>query len=96
MVRISSLTKEGIPDLWDTIKTYKDGVQECGEFEQRRQKQHTIWMWNYVRDHIMDLFTHHRAVRDVMAEVENKVATGECTPGQGADKLLKRFMRESS
>ncbi|KAL4230522.1 hypothetical protein ACF0H5_010904 [Mactra antiquata] len=93
VVRISSLTKEGIPELWESIQTYNISVLQAGEFWRKRQKQHKIWMWNYVKDHIMDLFVKHSEVREKINDTEDKVARGEVTPGQGADMLLKEFVK---
>ncbi|XP_052796687.1 methylmalonic aciduria type A protein, mitochondrial-like [Mya arenaria] len=94
VLRISSLTREGIPELWSDMTKYKTSVQMAGEFTRKREKQHKIWMWNYVRDHIMDLFLKHPSVREVVSEVEEKVASGETTPGKGADILLHRFVKD--
>jgi len=94
VVRISSLTKEGIPELWTDMTKFKSSVQMAGEFTQKREKQHTIWMWNYIRDHIMDLFLKHGGVREIISEVEGRVASGDITPGKGADILLHKFVKE--
>lgn len=94
VLRISSLTKEGIPELWKEMLHFKTSVQEVGEFIRKREHQHKVWMWNYIRDHIMELFTKHPSVREVIPGVEKKVATGEATPGQGADTLLRKFVRD--
>lgn len=94
VLRISSLTKEGVPDLWENMLKFNTTVLEAGEFWQKRQKQHKIWMWNYVKDHIMDLFTKHSGVREIITNIEGTVERGEVTPGQGADLLLREFVKE--
>lgn len=95
VLRISSLTKEGVPELWQMIQQFRQAVSECGELLKKRQHQHQIWMWNYIRDHIMELFMKHPPVRSDIDDVEAKVAKGLMTPGQGADILLHKFMKES-
>lgn len=96
VLRISSLTKEGIPDLWMTMESYKTSVLQAGEFWHKRKKQHKIWMWNYIKDHIMDLFKKHPAVGNIIEEVEEKVERGQVTPGQGADLLLEVFIKDET
>ena len=95
VTRISSLTKEGIPELWHMIQQYRELVSECGELVKKRQHQHQVWMWNYIRDHIMELFVKHGSVKSEIVDVEDKVARGVMTPGQGADILLHRFIKDS-
>lgn len=94
VLRISSITKEGIPELWNEMETFKATTLQAGEFWHKRQRQHKVWMWNYLRNHIMDLFMKHPAVQGLVQEVEDKVARGETTPGRGADLLLREFVKE--
>ena len=95
VTRISSLTQEGIPELWQIIQQYRQLVSESGELLKKRQHQHQVWMWNYIRDHIMELFMKHPSVQADITEVEHRVAKGAMTPGQGADMLLHKFMKDS-
>lgn len=94
MLRISSFTKEGIPELWKEMIHFKTSVQQVGEFLRKREHQHKVWMWNFVRDHIMELFTRHSSVREAIPTTERRVAEGELTPGQGADILLQKFVKD--
>jgi len=73
---------------------FKTSVQEVGEFVNKREHQQTIWMWNYIRDHIMDLFRKHASVKEQIRNVESKVVAGEVTPGQGADILIRKFVKD--
>ena len=43
----------------------------------------------------MELFTKHPAVRADIEDVEYKVAKGAMTPGQGADILLHKFIKDT-
>ncbi|KAH3843336.1 methylmalonic aciduria type A protein, mitochondrial-like [Dreissena polymorpha] len=94
VLRISSLTKEGIPELWKNMLDFKTSAAMAGEFTTKRKRQHKVWMWNYIRDHIMELFMKHQLVREMIEEVESKVQKGEVTPGKGADELLGRFVKD--
>lgn len=76
------------------MHSFQTSVLHAGEFWHKRKKQYNIWMWNYVKDHIMDLFKSHPGVESIMEEVELKVERGEVTPGQGADLLLKEFVKD--
>ena len=43
----------------------------------------------------MELFTKHPSVQADIVEVEHRVAKGAMTPGQGADILLHKFIKDS-
>ena len=47
-----------------------------------------------MKNNIMDLFLKHSAVKNMIGDVEEKVARGESTPGQGADLLMKQFIKD--
>lgn len=94
--RISSLTKEGIPELWAKMKEFRDAMSKYGELEERREKQHKVWMWNHIQNSILQLFKEHPAVRKHIEYLEHMVAKGAMTPGYAADILLRKFSRSFS
>ncbi|KAL3879049.1 hypothetical protein ACJMK2_031363 [Sinanodonta woodiana] len=95
VLRISSLTKEGIPDLWKTMQSFQHSMVDSGELVSKRNKQQETWMWNYIRDHIMECFITHGGVKNILPELTKQVRSGLITPGTAADKLLKEFAKES-
>lgn len=90
-MRISSLTKEGLPELWEKIKEFREKSTESGSLERKRQRQQTVWMWNHIRDNIMSLFKKHPPIARKIPKYEHLVAKGAVTPGYAADLLLQDF-----
>ncbi|XP_033743041.1 methylmalonic aciduria type A homolog, mitochondrial-like [Pecten maximus] len=95
VMKISSLHNEGIEELWTTMGTFKNAMTDSKEFANKRQMQKRIWMWNYIRDNIMDLFHSHIRVKSKIAEIEGQVIDGVISPGTAADLLLQEFIKES-
>ena len=96
VLRISSQTGEGIEKAWENMEQFHNIMLENGELEQRRCKQHVIWMWNHIKEQIMGRFKSNPEVRQEIGHFENLVADGDVTPGMAADKLLKIFSHSSS
>ncbi|XP_056013230.1 methylmalonic aciduria type A protein, mitochondrial-like isoform X2 [Ostrea edulis] len=94
VLRISSLTKMGIPSLWDNMCEFRQIMSVAGELDRKRADQKKIWMWNYIKDNIMDLFRSHPVVKEKIATMEERVSHGVLTPGEAADVLLKDFMKD--
>ena len=69
---------------------------ENGELEQRRCKQHVIWMWNHIKEQIMGRFKSNPDVQKEITYYEKLVADGDVTPGMAADVLLKTFSQSST
>ncbi|CAG2246298.1 argK [Mytilus edulis] len=95
VTRISSVNKEGIPELWDLMENFQTVMMESNELQRKRQLQKKIWMWSFIQNNIMDMFKTHPAVQNLIKNVEEEVMKGEITPGTGADLLLTKFIKES-
>lgn len=91
--RISALTKDGVPELWETMDKYHSIMLDSNELHRKRQLQKRIWMWSFIQNNIMDMFKSHSAVQSLIEGVENDVMEGEITPGTGADLLLSEFIK---
>ena len=90
---MSSLTQEGIPELWDRVQDYQSKVTQAGELELKRRQQQTVWMWNHIKDNILTLFKHHPGIRESITNYEGLVARGAVAPGYAADALLQMFIQ---
>ena len=71
-------------------------MTESGQLQSVRRKQHKIWMWNQIRDHVIDLFRNHPTVKSHIPQLEKEVASGAITPGHAADILLREFTGSAS
>ncbi|XP_074085312.1 methylmalonic aciduria type A protein, mitochondrial isoform X2 [Macrotis lagotis] len=91
VVRISSRTGEGITEMWDRMKEFRDLMLASQELIARRQKQQKIWMWNLIQESVLERFRSCSAVKDQIPLLEEKVARGDLSPGLAADILLKAF-----
>lgn len=91
ITRVSAITHEGIPELWKIAEEYRDIMMQSEELMHRRQNQHKIWLWNHIRDRILDSFRSHPKIASQIADIEERVQRGDMTPGNAADYLLKEF-----
>lgn len=90
---MSSVTKEGLPELWEKMKDYRDKMTLSGDLERMREKQHVKWMHNHIRDNIKVLFNEHPAIKRLTPKLEFLVEKGAITPGYAADIMLQEFSR---
>lgn len=95
VMRVSSLKKHGIKELWDKMAEYRMKMSNSGELLHRRDAQHKIWMWNYIKENILDMFCEHPSVKLKLANLEDQVNQRLISPGLAADTLLKEFITSS-
>jgi len=91
VLRVSSTTGEGLPELWEKMKEFRNKLTLSGDLECRREKQHVRWMDNQITDKMRLLFLEHPTVRNLMPKLEFLVEKGAVTPGYAADVLLQQF-----
>jgi LAO/AO transport system kinase len=88
----SSLTGEGIPEIWGKIGEYIDFTKDNGYFDQKRMQQNKQIMLDTIDAHLHDLFYRHPEIRPMLQQAEMKIKSGQLTPYQAAGELTKHFL----
>lgn len=96
VVRASSHTSEGIPEVWAKMESYRDAMLASGELQGRRRAQQKVWMWSLIQENVLLHFQNHPSVRDTLPHLQDRVTKGSISPGLAADLLLKAFSSSSS
>lgn len=87
-VKASSLTGDGIGDLWRMIGEFVEDTRRRGVFEQRRRGQEREWIHALVRDHLRDRFLRHPGVQRLLPGIEREVMEGRMPATTAARRLL--------
>jgi LAO/AO transport system kinase len=82
---------EGIDGLWRTVEEFAAVTRASGVFAARRAAQERAWMHALVEEGLRTMFRDHPAVRDQLAEYEERVARGEVPATTAARALLDLF-----
>ena len=61
----SALEGDGVGQVWEVMAEFRQKIEECGELEGRRRRQHLRWMWRYVEERL------GRMARDIIQVLEN-------------------------
>jgi len=88
----SSVTHDGIAEVWDTLTKFRKLMESTGEKEKLRRTQQKQWMWRIAYEELMTSLKSHSRVRRKMTELESKVMQGTITPGWAADELIATFL----
>jgi LAO/AO transport system kinase len=91
VTRVSSVTKEGMPELWSTMEQYRRSMTACGELARRRKHQRVLWMRSQVDSKVRELFYEHPSVLSATGRLEELVENARVTPGLAADVLVQIF-----
>ncbi|MCK9175973.1 MAG: methylmalonyl Co-A mutase-associated GTPase MeaB [Desulforhopalus sp.] len=85
----SSITGEGILDIWGIICDHKQKLTQSGEIPYRRKQQALDWMGFLVDEGLAAWFFNRPEVQSLLPELKIKVENGVIAPGVASDILLE-------
>lgn len=88
VLTMSAVEGTGLPEFWDAIERHRQTLLDAGEFEARRRRQQVDWTRQLVRDAVLERTLSDPAVREIRAEVEQQVLSGDLTPALAAQQIL--------
>lgn len=87
----SSLTGEGIPELWAVVDAFRKQTTDSGVLEKRRRAQTLDWVYSMVEEHLRSSFFQHAGVEQIRAEIEHQVMWGRLPPTAAVQRLIAQF-----
>jgi LAO/AO transport system kinase len=87
----SSLTQQGISEIWKVIQSFENAGKTSGVFDERRNSQARDWLYSMIHDQLLFHFYHHNEVRNLLPKLENEVITGETTVATAVETLFQTF-----
>lgn len=90
----SSLTGEGIPEMWGVVEEFFKTVRGNGVFEKRRKEQVLKWVNDMAREHLENLIGANQAIAAAKARIEAEVTAGKVSPTQAAQEIIDVMERE--
>jgi len=87
----SSLTGEGIPEIWSVIEEFRKKTMDSGVLEKRRRAQTLDWVYSMVEEHLRASFFQHAGVECIRAEIEHDVMWGRMPPTVAVQRLINEF-----
>lgn len=87
----SSLTGEGIPEIWNQILEYEKTLKPNGHFEIRRTNQAKYWLEETVAENLMSDF--YIRMKDLYQDMEDQVSRHRISSFQAAEKLIGEYRK---
>jgi len=84
----SALTKDGLDNIWATIREHRQKLSDAGELTEKRQSQAIDWMWSLVEEGLKDRFFKDPDVKNQLQKTIDAVENGLTSPSVAAQELL--------
>ena len=88
----SSLQREGLDAVWETVLEHRRALEEAGEFGRLRARQQVRWMWAQIEDRLFELLRNAPAVADALPSLEAEVEAGRRPPTVAAEEIIALFL----
>lgn len=95
-VTCSSLSGDGIPELWDLVNEYLRFTGSNGYFKEKRMQQARQIMLDYIDQQLHANFYNHPEVKLLLLNEETRLMKGEISPYQAATRLLEIYFRKQT
>lgn len=89
----SSITKDGISSVWETISTYFELVKANHYFEEKRKEQNQYWMLETINEQLKNNFYQHVDIIKLLEANKKAVANNEISPFAAAQLLLRKYFK---
>lgn len=90
-VACSSITGEGISDVWELILDFFNSTKKSGVFYIRRKKQTTDWLLTSIRERLEQTFFQNEQIKNRLPVVQRNVETGRLPVSIAVENLLADF-----
>lgn len=87
----SSLTGEGVEEIWGIIQEFCEKMKASGDFQSRRKNQSLNWMHEMITQEIKNRFYNLPSVTEAMPALEKEVIEGKTPVTAAVEQLLSKF-----
>jgi len=84
----SSLTGEGIEEIWQVILLFIDEMQKNGQLQVKRQQQTLAWVIQMAEEHIRNTISQNPRVKAQMTQLEQQLLAGNSSATLAAQSLI--------
>jgi LAO/AO transport system kinase len=88
VLAMSALDGAGVDEAWSVVEKFVAHLREDDALERLRAGQAVAWMWDEIREHLIDSFRHDPRVAEGWSGTEAAVRSGGLSPTTAARRLL--------
>ena len=87
----SSLSGEGILEIWNTVKRFMETTKMSGVFFERRKMQLQDWLHSSIRAQLYDNFFQNEAIKEQLPAVYQEIFAGKIPISEAVEQVLKLY-----
>jgi LAO/AO transport system kinase len=92
----SSVTGEGIAEIWDVIMSFCRKTKASGFFYEQRKKQSLQWFYSLIEEHLKNMFFKHPKIITLLPQIEADISECRYTPYHAVAKVMEKYQINTS
>jgi len=96
VLKCSSYTKMGIPEIWEMVSEYVSFTVKNNYFDERRMQQSKYWMYETINENLKNSFYNHSEIKKLLKKYEDSVLNEKMSSFVAANNLLSIYFRNNS
>ncbi|MCL1855292.1 MAG: methylmalonyl Co-A mutase-associated GTPase MeaB [Clostridia bacterium] len=84
----SSLTGDGIGDIWQVVCDFMEQMRQSGQLELRRQRQNLAWVQDMTSQYVQKLIDGNAAIAGPRQAIEQAVVAGSLSPTAALRQII--------
>ncbi|UAB86140.1 methylmalonyl Co-A mutase-associated GTPase MeaB [Zunongwangia sp. SCSIO 43204] len=89
----SALYNEGIPEIWNLIRSFEKKTLENGYFEENRKQQSKFWLLQSINEQLKQSFYQNPEIKTALEEQLQAIFDKKTSPFIAAKQLLEKYSK---
>lgn len=90
----SSITGEGILDIWHVVQQFVKITIQSGIFFERRRKQTNDWLMTSIVEKLQQSFFQNEVIKEMLPVIQQDVEHGRLPVSAAVEQLMKLYLNE--
>jgi len=87
----SSVTGEGITEIWNVIMSFCNKTKSSGFFYEQRNNQALQWFYSLIEAHLKNMFFEHPQIKTQLPQIEADIRECRYTPYHAVAKVMEAY-----
>jgi len=87
----SSVTGDGISEIWDVVKSFCRTTQSSGFFYEQRKRQSLKWFYSLIEEELKNLFFQNPEVKKILPQIEKDISECRYTPYTAVTRTMEKY-----
>jgi LAO/AO transport system kinase len=87
----SSVTGDGIAEIWNVIMSFCHKTKSSGIFFEQRRKQTLQWFYSLIEEQLKNMFFQNPEVKSILPQIDKDISECRYTPFSAVNRVMEKY-----